>query len=664
MPLDPTLLQRAADVARGLALDAIAGCSSGHLGLPLGAAETGAALFGSFLRFHPGQPRWINRDRFVLSAGHGSMFLYAWLHLSGYDLSLDDLKAFRSRGSKTPGHPEFGETPGVEVTSGPLGQGVGNAVGMALAGRLSARRWNTPRHALFDYRVVCLAGDGCLQEGVALEATELAGHLGLDNLILVWDSNAVTLDAMAEVTQSQDVRARYEACGWTVRDVDGHDLPALLATFKAAREAGDGRPQLVIARTLIARGVPEVAGTPKGHGESGAKFASAAKRALGLPEETFQVPGDVRDAFAARRRELESAYARWLRTWEDWRRATPELAAELDARLRGEAAEPEIPEFPAEAALATRKSASIALQAVAAARPELLSLSADLFGSNLNHIDGGGDILPGDFAGRNLRVGVREHAMGAVLNGLAYDGLWRGLGATFLVFADYLRPAIRLAALARLPVIHWFTHDSAGVGEDGPTHQPIETTSALRLLPDYEVYRPADAEECAGALLAALARLDGPTALALSRQNLPALSHLSAGERRRGTARGGYVLLRESGPLELVLLAAGSEVALVLEAARTLAAEGRGVRVVSMPSMERFLKQDAEWRERVLPAACRRRLAVEAGVGALWNRFTGLDGAVHSVERFGLSAPGAEALAVLGMSVGAVLEAARELLAR
>jgi transketolase len=664
MPLEPTQLERAAAVARGLALDAISRCSSGHLGLPLGAAEIGAVLHGAFLRQHPGQPRWINRDRFVLSAGHGSMFLYAWLHLAGFELSLEDIRAFRSRGSITPGHPEFGETPGVEVTSGPLGQGVGNAVGMALAGKLGAARWNTPRRTLLDYRVVCLAGDGCLQEGVALEATELAGHLGLDNLILIWDANAVTLDAPAAETQSQDVRRRYEACGWTVYEVDGHDPRALLAALEAARVAEGGRPQLLIARTEIARGVPEVAGTPRGHGESGAAHAAQAKRRLGLPEEPFHVPGDVRQAFAARRREQESAYERWCELWRDWAREEPALAADLEQRMGGgPGSEPRITEFPPEGALATRKAASMALQAIAAEHGELLSLSADLFGSNLNYIEGGGEIGPGAFAGRNLRVGIREHAMGAVLNGLAYDGLWRALGATFLVFSDYLRPAIRLAALARLPVIHWFTHDSVGVGEDGPTHQPVETLGALRLMPGYELFRPADAEECAGALLAALAKRDGPVGLALSRQALPPLGCLPAGERRRGTRRGGYVLLREHGPLELLLLAAGSEVSLALDAARILAGEGRGVRVVSMPSMERFLAQDAQWREQVLPAACRRRLAVEAGGGALWHRFTGLDGRVLSIERFGLSAPAGEVFTALGITAEAVLAAARELLA-
>ena len=660
MPLTTAQLEQAAGVARGLALDAIAGCKSGHLGLPLGAAEIGAALFGRVLRLDPGRPRWVNRDRFVLSAGHGSMFLYAWLHLAGFDLSLDDLRAFRRLGSRTPGHPEFGHTPGVEVTSGPLGQGVANAVGMALSLKLAAARWNTEAHPLLDARVFCLAGDGCLQEGVAQEATELAGHLGLDNLTLIWDSNQVTLDAPADRTQSMNAAARFRACGWEVLELDGHDVEALAVALEAGR--GATRPVLVIARTQIARGIPEVAGTPKGHGESGAAFREAARRGLGLPEEGFHVPDKVREAFALRRSELKTAAEAWEARRRAWATAEPERCRELeDASAGRRPACAPVPFFPPEAGLATRKAAETCLQHLARAEPLLLSLSADLFGSNLNYIAEGGEILPGQWAGRNLRAGIREHAMGGLMNGLAYDGLFRPLGATFLVFSDYLRPALRLSALAGLPVIWWFTHDSVGVGEDGPTHQPVEQLAALRLVPGLELFRPADAEETAAALEEALGRRAGPTALALSRQVLPMLPG-DAAERRAGTRRGGYVLLREQGPLELVLLAAGSEVQWALAAARALEEEGRGVRVLSLPSLERFAAQDAAWRDSVLPAACRRRLAVEAGSGASWQRWTGLDGRVLSIERFGLSAPADQVMSALGMSAEAVTAAARELL--
>jgi transketolase len=660
MPLSQTHLHLAAAVARGLAIDAVAACKSGHLGLPLGAAEIGAVLFGRILRLDPDRPRWVNRDRFILSAGHGSMFLYSWLHLAGFDLAREDLLAFRRLGSRTPGHPEFGHTPGVEVTSGPLGQGVANAVGMALSGKLAAARWNSPAHPLLDWRVFCLAGDGCLQEGVALEATELAGHLGLDSLTLIWDANDVTLDAPASQTQSMEATARYRACGWQVEEVDGHDVEALAAVLESSRRSP--RPVLVIARTQIARGIPEVAGTPKGHGESGATFRGKAKDGLGLPPEDFHVPEELRTAFRERKQELVTAARAWEEKRRAWQTAEGEKAGELEEVLAGRRPMPApVPHFAPGTALATRKAAETALQHLAAGEPLLQSFSADLFGSNLNYIAGGGEILPGRLAGRNLRVGIREHAMGAMMNGLAYDGLFRPVGATFLVFSDYLRPALRLSALAGLPVIWWFTHDSVGVGEDGPTHQPVEQLSSLRLIPGLEVFRPADAEETAAALEEALARRRGPTALALSRQALPALGG-DAASRREGVRQGAYVLCREQAALELVILATGSEVQLAVAAAQRLAAEGRGVRVLSVPCLERFAAMPRQQRDELLPPACRRRLAVEAGSGALWHRWTGLDGRVLSIERFGLSAPADQVMAELGMTVQAVLDVARELL--
>jgi transketolase len=647
-------LERAAHVARGLALDAIGGCKSGHLGLPLGAAEIGAALFGRVLRLDPLDPRWIGRDRLVLSAGHGSMFLYAWLHLSGFPIGMDDLRAFRRMGSLTPGHPEFGHTPGVEITSGPLGQGVANAVGMALSGKLAAARWNAPA-GLLDGRVFCLAGDGCLQEGVALEATELAGHLGLDNLTLLWDANAITLDAPAAITQSMDAAARYTACGWLVREVDGHDVEALATALEESRHAT--RPVLIIARTLIARGIAQVEGTPKGHGEGGAAFRGEAKSALGLPDGDFQVPEETRALFARRGVAWRKAREVWQRAWEAWdgpqARELKDLAAGTSPAKLGA--------LPcAEGAPATRKAGETALQELARQDPLLISFSADLFGSNLNYIAEGGDIGPGSFSGRNLRAGIREHAMGAIMNGLAYEGLFRPLGATFLVFSDYLRPAMRLSAMAQLPVIWWFTHDSVGVGEDGPTHQPVEQTASLRLMPGLECFRPADARETAACLEAA-ARRRGPSALALSRQSLPDLGG-SQEVVREGLVQGAWVVQREERALELVLLSSGSEVQHALAAARQLAEEGRGVRVISVPCIERFAKLSREEREPLLPDACRRRLAVEAGAGESWHRFTGLDGRVLSIERFGLSAPADQVMRELGMSPDAVLKVARELL--
>ncbi|MFZ9745693.1 MAG: transketolase [Opitutaceae bacterium] len=662
MTLQTLLLGKAANQARGLAIDAVHACSSGHLGLPLGAAEIGAVLFGHALVHNPERPRWMNRDRFVLSAGHGSMFLYAWLHLSGYDVPLEQVRRFRVLHSTTPGHPEFRETPGVECTTGPLGQGIANAVGMALAGQMAAARLNTPEHPILDYRVVCLAGDGCMQEGVAMEAVAFAGHQRLDNLILIYDANAVTLDAMADKTQSEDTALRFKAMGWEVQAVDGHAMPDFLKAFTRARKARSGRPQLIIARTEIGRGIPEVAGTAKGHGEGGAKFAAAARAGLGLPaEEHFHVSEDVRAYFQGHRERLIRGCNRWYRQFKAWREANPDRAALLDGAVPEKSPSAEellaaVPAFAADAKLATRAAGRDVLQPLAARLPLLIGGSADLYGSTLNYIAASSDCEPGNRAGRNVRFGIREHAMAAIANGIAYDGLFRPSVATFLVFADYARPAMRLAALARLPVVYVYTHDSIGVGEDGPTHQPVETIAGLRVIPGLDLIRPADPEETAGAYAAALARTDGPTVLALTRQVLPTLAAIPAETRRQGALRGAYVAVHEQGPLECILLATGSEVQLALEAARLL---GPGTRVVSMPSTQRFDRQPAEYRESVLPAACRRRVAVEAGVSGGWYRYVGLDGRVVGIDRFGLSAPAPVAFRELGLTVEAVVAAAR-----
>lgn len=662
MTLPISLLAQAADQARGLAIDAVHACSSGHLGLPLGAAEIGAVLYGHALSHNPAEPRWLNRDRFVLSAGHGSMFLYSWLHLSGYDVPLDQVKRFRALHSITPGHPEFRETPGVEATTGPLGQGVGNAVGMAVAGQMAAARFNTAEHPIFDYHVVCLAGDGCMQEGVAMEAVEFAGHQKLDNLILIYDSNDVTLDAMANKSQSENTAARFKAIGWDVQTVDGHDMAAFLKAFNKAKKAKSGKPQLIIARTLIARGIPEVAGTSKGHGEGGAKFAASARAGLGLPAEPlFYVSDEVRVYFADHKARLVRAGKRWHKAFKAWREACPEKAALLDASAQAPSAAhllEKTPLFPADAKLATRAAGRDALQAVAAELPLLIGGSADLYGSTLNYIGEDKDFDPSNRAGRNLRFGIREHAMGAIANGIAYDGLFRPSIATFLVFADYSRPPMRLAALARLPVVYIYTHDSIGVGEDGPTHQPVETISGLRVIPNFDVIRPADPEETAGAFAAALSRTDGPTLLALTRQALPMLNDIPPHIRRAGVLKGGYVAVQETAPLTHILLSCGSELQLAIEAAKIL---GAGTRVVSLPSFSRFERESIEYRESVLPPACRKRVAVEAGVTALWYKYVGIDGKVVGLDRFGLSAPGSQIFKELGITTEAVVAAARSL---
>lgn len=661
--METKILSKAANEARGLAIDAIHKAGLGHLGLPLGCAEMGAVLFSESLSFNPDVPRWINRDRFILSAGHGSMFLYAWLHLSGYDVSIDDIKQFRQLHSSTPGHPEFMETAGVECTSGPLGQGVGNAVGFAISQKLSAAKFNTADHTILDSHVVCLAGDGCFQEGVAMEASALAGHLGLDNLIIIYDSNDVTLDAMAEVTQSEDTAKRYEAIGFNVSTIDGHDMQAVASAVAAAKTSDNGRPNLIIARTEIGRGVAQVAGTSKAHGEGGAKFADTARPALGLPAETFYVSDVVRQFFAQRKSDKIARYQEWSAVYSAWKSSNPELAQLLESAASGKRPTAEqvlqwIPEFEADAKLPTRGASGKVLQPLIGKLPLLTTGSADLFGSTKNYLIEAGDFSKSNHLGRNFWYGIREHAMGAIANGIAYDGIWIASGATFLTFSDYMRPSLRLAALAQLPVFHFFTHDSVGVGEDGPTHQPVETISALRLIPNMDVIRPCDPEETAAAIAMAIARKDGPSSIILSRQNLPNLSQFTAADRRNGTLRGGYVLQRETADLEVILLATGSEVQHAIRAAEQL---GSGVRVVSMPSFEAFERQSPEYRESVLPAACTRRVAIEAGVSGLWHKYTGLDGSVVAIDRFGLSAPGDQVMQELGMSADSIIDAVKQL---
>jgi transketolase len=659
--MDKQILQNAADQARGLAIDAVHQAGIGHLGLPLGCAEIGATLFSESLSFNPDQPRWINRDRFVLSAGHGSMFLYAWLHLSGYDLPMEEIRNFRQLHSKTPGHPEFGETDGVECTTGPLGQGVGNAVGIAVSQKLSAHKFNTEKHRIIDSHVVCLAGDGCFQEGVAMEASAFAGHFGLDNLILIYDSNDVTLDAQAEATQSEDTAARYTAMGFDVVTIDGHDVDAVAKALADAKAADNGKPKLIIARTLVGKGIKEVAGTWKAHGEGGAKFADSARKSLGLPEETFHVSDEVRAYFSERKSEKAAVYAEWRKVYADWKSANPELAQLLEDAQAGKRPSAGdclamIPESAPDTKAATRATGGKVLQPLARNLPLLTTGSADLFGSTKNYLEEVGDFSRDNHAGRNFRYGIREHAMGAIANGIAYDGIWITSGATFLTFSDYMRGSLRLAGLAKLPVFHIFTHDSVGVGEDGPTHQPVETTSSLRLIPNFNVIRPADAEETAAAFAMAVARTDGPTALILTRQNVPNLDSIPVETRRLGTLKGGYIARKESGDLKAILIATGSELQLAMKAADQL---GDGIRVVSLPCFEVFDRQEVAYREEVLPSACRARVAVEAGVGGLLHKYTGLDGKVVSIDRFGLSAPGETVMRELGIHVDAVVAAVK-----
>ena len=632
------ILQNAANEARGLAIDAINACSSGHLGLPLGCAEIGAVLFGEILKIDPKTPSWPNRDKFVLSAGHGSMFLYSWLHISGYDLSIEDIKNFRQKGSKTPGHPEFGETVGVEATSGPLGQGIGNAVGMAVSEKMSEAAFNTPDFKIFDHKIWCLAGDGCMQEGISAEAAAFAGVQKLGNLVLMYDSNDVTLDAMADKTMTEDTAKRFEAYGWEVSKCDGHDIDAIRKALTAARDSASDKPKLVIFKTTIAKGIPEVENSAKGHGEGGAKFADAARRGLGLPEEKFFVSKATYEYFGKALERRAQVRKEWDELFAKWQKANPELAAKLDKCVNKKKDAPSaeellklVPEFPADDKSATRASGGKIMNALAKALPYMVTGAADLFGSTKNKLDGAGDFSPSDRGGRNIWFGIREHAMGAISNGIAYCGIFEPSCATFLTFAGYMLGSIRVSALSRLQMQYIFTHDSIGVGMDGPTHQPVEMVSILRCIPRLDVIRPADSEECAAAWAAALARKDGPTALILSRQNLPLLSKVPAQTKRLGTLKGAYIAKREIGKLEKIVIATGSEVQWAMKAGEMEAT----TRVVSMPSMEIFERQSAEYKEEVLPSSCTNRIAIEAGVSLPWYKYAKK---VVATDDFGFSA--------------------------
>ncbi|MBC9868296.1 MAG: transketolase, partial [Opitutae bacterium] len=555
------------------------------------------------------------------------------------------------------------DTPGVDCTTGRLGQGVGNAVGMAVAAKMAAAKFNTPEHTIIDHHVVCLTGDGCMQEGVAAEASSFAGHFGLDNLIMIYDSNDVTLDAPADATQSEDTANRYEAYGWEVETVDGYDMDAVKSAYDRARGADNGKPKLIVAKTLIAKGIPEVAGTFKGHGEAGVNFAAEARAGLGLPEETFYVSASVRNFFDQRERDLVRKYEDWKQTYRSWRSKHPDLAKLLQDTQNGKGMREEelfasIPEADPEKSVATRVAGGQVINALSRVLPLLVTGSADLFGSTKNYLVEAGDFTRNNPSGRNFRFGIREHAMGAIVNGIAYYGIFTASGATFTTFADYMRPALRLAALSKLANFHVFTHDSVAVGQDGPTHQPVEVVSALRLIPNMDVIRPADPEETAGAFVAALEKRDGPTAIVLSRQGVPNLARITVRERRQGVLKGGYIAKKESGNLTTILIGTGSELQLALGAAEEL---GAGVRVVSLPSFERFERQSAAYREYVLPSHCKHRVAVEAGVSQTWYQYVGLEGKVVGIDRFGLSADGSLVLRELGISVENVVSAARSL---
>lgn len=658
------------DTIRFLAVDMVEAAQSGHPGTPMAQAPVGYLLFHKIMRHNPANPNWPDRDRFVLSCGHASALLYSLLHLSGYDLSLDELKDFRQWGSKTPGHPEHHLTPGVETTTGPLGQGVGNAVGMALAERFLAARFNRDGFPLFDHRVWCIASDGDMMEGVASEASSLAGHLQLDKLTVFYDDNRITIDGSTDLAFTEDVGKRYEAYGWHVQHVDdANDLNAFETAVDNARAETD-KPSMIVFRSHIGYGAPNKQDTSDAHGAPlGAEEAKAAKENLGWPtDEPFHVPDEAYEAFQDARERGGRLDGEWNETISAYRDAHPEAAAELDRALGGNLPEDwdaDLPRFaPGDGPLATRKASGKALNAVAPHLPLLLGGSADLAGSNNTDIDGSTSFSAEDRSGRILHFGVREHGMGAILNGMALSGLTRPFGATFLIFSDYFRPSIRLAALMELPVIYVFTHDSVFLGEDGPTHQPISQLLSLRSIPNLHVLRPADANETAEAWRHAVQRREGPTALVLTRQGLPVLEE-TVEKARDGVARGGYVLSDASeGEPDVVLLATGSEVSACREAQDLLADDGIRARVVSMPCREWFDRQDESYRNEVLPPAVTKRLAVEAAVSLGWERYVGAEGEIHGVDDFGHSAPWQKIREELGFTGEAVARRVREMLGR
>ncbi len=657
MERSPEAEALAATTVRILTVDAVRQAQSGHIGLPLGCAELGVLLYGEILRHDPAAPAWPDRDRFVLSAGHGSMFLYALLHLSGYALSLDDIRRFRQLGSRTPGHPEHALTPGVETTTGPLGQGIGNAVGMALAERLLAARFG---RELVDHRTYALVSDGDLMEGAASEACSLAGHLGLGRLIAFYDDNQVTIDGPAGLAFSEDVGRRFEAYGWEVQHADGHDVPALRAAILRAQQS-DERPHLIVCRTLIGRGSP-VAGTGSAHANIPDEAVEQTREALGWTLPPFEVPERARETFRAN----AERGAELRRAWEArQRRALGEPAtaalwrACFERELPGELGRL-CPEFERGKPLATREASHRVLNALADAVPSLVGGSADLTGSNGTKLVRHAVIERGKFEGRNLHYGVREHGMASIASGMALHRGLRPYVGTFLVFSDYMRPAVRLAALMGLPVVYVFTHDSIFIGEDGPTHQPIEQLAALRAIPGLQVWRPADARETAAAWQVALRRDHGPTALVLTRHAVPVLEAEGV---EQAAFRGGYTLLDAAGgEPELAMVATGSEVAPSLEAARALAGSGRRVRLVSLPCLEVFLAQDARYRDELLPEAVP-RLLVEAGRSLGLAPLLRPGDAFHGMEEFGRSAPWKELARHFGFTPEAIREHALRRLA-
>ncbi|MBB6176854.1 transketolase [Anoxybacillus tengchongensis] len=654
---------------RTLSIDAIEKANSGHPGMPMGAAPMAYTLWTKFMNHNPRNPKWFNRDRFVLSAGHGSMLLYSLLHLSGYDVTLEDIKQFRQWGSKTPGHPEYGHTPGVEATTGPLGQGIAMAVGMAMAERHLAATYNKEKFEIVNHFTYAICGDGDLMEGVSAEAASLAGHLKLGRLIVLYDSNDISLDGELNLSFSESVEQRFKAYGWQyVRVEDGNNIEEIARAIAEAQKDLE-RPTLIEVKTTIGYGSPNKAGTADVHGAPlGKDEIKLTKQAYKWTfEEDFHVPDEVYAHFEKVVKEAgERKEAEWNALFAEYEKAYPDLAKQLKTAIDGklpEGWEKALPVYAEGKSLATRASSGEVLNAIAKVVPQFLGGSADLAGSNKTLIKGAGDFLPGSYEGRNIWFGVREFAMGAALNGMALHGGVKVYGGTFFVFSDYLRPAIRLAALMGLPVTYVFTHDSIAVGEDGPTHEPIEQLASLRAMPNVCVIRPADANETAAAWRLAVESTDRPTALVLTRQNLPTLA-TTAERAYEGVKKGAYVVSEAQGEVQALLLASGSEVSLAVEAQKALANEGIHVSVVSMPSWDRFEAQPAQYKESVIPKHVKKRLAIEMGSSLGWERYTGDEGDILAIDRFGASAPGEKIMQEYGFTVENVVARVKALLGK
>lgn len=652
----------AVQTIRTLSIDAIERANSGHPGLPMGAAPMAYVLWSRFLKTNPKNPKWINRDRFVLSAGHGSMLLYSLLHLAGYDVSIEDLKSFRQWGSKTPGHPEYGHTPGVDATTGPLGQGIAMSVGMAMAERFLAATFNRPKYEIVDHYTYALCGDGDLMEGVSHEAVSLAGHLGLNKLIVLYDSNNISLDGPTDWSFTEDVAGRFRACGWNVLRVeDGNDLQAIEDAIQKAKTESS-KPTLIEVKTIIGYGAPTKQGTSSAHGSPlGSEEAKQAKHAYHWEHEDFYVPAEVRTHFAEFAQQGSTGEQHWDEAFEQYGQAFPAQAQEFVDAIHGHVRvdwDAVMPTF--EGGVATRDAFAKIVNAIAPHIPTLVGGSADLSGSNKTILKDTPHFAKESYEGRNFFYGVREHAMGAILNGMTLHGGVMPYAGTFLVFCDYLRPALRLSALMKLPVIHIFTHDSIAVGEDGPTHEPIEQIASLRIIPGFKVFRPADATETGLSFRYALEQRDGPVAIALTRQKLPTLSEVIA--HQSDFARGAYILFQQGEGNELILMASGSEVQWVLAAGKHLAGEGVAVRVVNMPCMELFDQQDETYKNAVFPAHVTKRLAVEMAHPMPWYKYIGRDGRVLGIDHFGASAPGDIVVEKFGFTAENVLSIAKAML--